>query len=228
VSYVRARYDENARYADHLVGRLVETIRGAGQYDRSMIVILADHGEAFFEHGRFFHQHTVYEELLHVPLVVKWPSSVGGFAPVVTDPVTLVDLTPTLVDGLGLPAERAAFQGHSLLPAALDRTARERAVFASTRPDTKRPMQIHALRTDRFKLIYNDATGDTELYDLAADPAEQVNLADKDPLRAGALRQRILLRRSDDRLILSKSGGGRENPIKEETLRALRALGYVQ
>jgi arylsulfatase A-like enzyme len=228
IRYIRGRYDENALYADHLVGRLVETIRAAGQYDNTMIVILADHGEAFFEHGHFFHSATVYQELLHVPLVVKWPAAVRSFERVVSEPVTLVDLAPTLVDGLGLPFDGAVFQGHTLLPLALDKTSLARDVFAITRPDTKRDKQLHTIRSGRYKLIYNDVSKKTELYDLVADPGELVDLAEKDPVRAGALRQRLLLRRDGDRLALANVGGSRRNPIQEETMRALRALGYVQ
>jgi arylsulfatase A-like enzyme len=224
--YLRARYDENGIYADHLVGQVVDAIRSAGQHDKTLMVVLADHGEGFLEHHRFFHQSSLYQELLHVPFVVKWPASVRGFAPVISQPVSLVDLVPTLVDGIA--GTTGKYQGRSLLPLVFDGISPGLDVFASTRPDTRRDLSLHALRSGRFKIIYNDATSRAELYDLEADPGEQVNIARKDPMLTGALLQRLLLRRAGDRRAMSDAGGGRHNPIQEETMRALRALGYVR
>ncbi len=116
VSYVHERYLENAAYADSLVGRVVERLQRHGAYDNAMVVLAADHGEGFLEHGRFLHSQNVHREVLHVPLVVKWPASVAGFRKVVDAPVSLLDIVPTLVDGLALDGAEDGFQGRSLLP----------------------------------------------------------------------------------------------------------------
>lgn len=228
IAYVRARYDENARYADHLVGRLIDTIRSAGQYDNTMLVFLADHGEAFWEHGRFLHSAHVYEENVHVPFVVKWPARVGDFARIVTDPVSLIDLVPTLVDGLGLPASRAVFQGRTVLPLVFDAVPRADDLFVSRRPLERAAEEVFALRSGRYKVIYNERRDTTELYDLATDRAERVNLAAKEPLRTRGLLQKLLLQRHRNRVALGNVGGKRQESIDGDTLRALRALGYVQ
>jgi hypothetical protein len=125
-------------------------------------------------------------------------------------------------------SETGPFQGRTLLHLALDEAAPDREVFATTRPDTKRDLHLHALRAGRFKLVYNDATAKTELYDLAADPGERTDIAGQDQLLTGALRQRLLLRIAGDRAALADAGGGRHNPIQDEAMRALRALGYVR
>lgn len=228
IAYVRARYDENARYADHLVGRLLDTIRSAGQYDNTMFVFLADHGEAFWEHGRFLHSAHVYQENVHVPFVVKWPARVGNFARVVKDPVSLIDLVPTLVDGLGVADSRAVFQGRTVLPLVFDAVPRADDLFVSRRPLEKADEEVFALRSGRYKVIYNERRDTTELYDLATDRAERVNLAAKEPFRARALLQKLLLQRHRNRVALGNAGGKRQESIDGDTLRALRALGYVQ
>jgi arylsulfatase A-like enzyme len=228
IAYMRARYDENVRYADHLVGRLLDTIRGAGQYDDTMIVFLADHGEAFYEHGRFYHSALMYEENVHVPLIVKWPARAARFAKVVADPVSLVDVVPTLVDGLRLGPAEAVFQGRSLIPLAFDSAAQFDHIFASRRPLDDADAEVYALRSGRYKVIRNEQEDTIELYDLAADAAEHENLAAKEPLRTRLLLQHLLLQRHHNRIALARAGGKRRDAIDADTMRALRALGYLQ
>ena len=105
VVYVRSRYDENVAFADDLVGRLLRMIQEAGRYEDAMVVLTSDHGEGFFEHGRFLHSALLYDEFLRIPLIVKWPRASSGFASTVEANVSLVDLVPTLVDGLALTGD---------------------------------------------------------------------------------------------------------------------------
>ncbi|HAK54749.1 MAG TPA: hypothetical protein DCP38_04600 [Acidobacteria bacterium] len=227
LAYVRARYDENVRYADHLVGRIVESIRRAGQYDETLIVFLSDHGEAFYEHGLFLHGDYVYEENIHAPFVVKWPASVHAFSRVLADPVSLLDLVPTLVDGLDLPADGAVFHGRSLLPAVFDAASTPRDLYLSRRP-LREENQIYALRSGRYKLVYNGREQTTELYDMADDPEERVDLADRLPFRTRLLLQRLLIQRQRNLAVLADAGGPQRNPLDADTQRALEALGYVR
>ena len=218
LAYVRARYDENVRYADHLVGRVVDSIRRAGQYDNTLIVFLSDHGEAFYEHGRFLHGGFVYEENIRVPFIVKWPASARGFSRVVADPVSLLDLIPTLVDGLALPADGAVFHGRSLLPVVFDAAATPRDLYLSQR-QVRETNQVYALRSGRYKLIYNGRERTTELYDLASDPGERVDLADRLPFRARVLLQLLLFQRHRNLAALADAGGQQRNPLDGDTLR---------
>ena len=110
IRYVRSRYDENVEFADHLVGRVVRMLREAGRYDDALVMLTSDHGEGFFEHGRFLHTRLLYDEFLRIPLIVKWPVTATGFAAEVDVDVSLVDLAPTIVDGLGLSQDLAGFQ----------------------------------------------------------------------------------------------------------------------
>ena len=99
--YVRSRYDENVVFADALVERLLRVLREAERYNDALVVLTSDHGEGFFEHGYFLHTRLLYDEFLRIPLIIKWPQTSVGFAPVVDANVNLVDVVPTLVDGLG-------------------------------------------------------------------------------------------------------------------------------
>ena len=133
IRFVRARYDENVRFADDLVGRLVGILRDSGRYDDALILVTSDHGEAFFEHGRFLHTRLLYDEFLHIPFVVKWPGSLTGYPARIDDVVSLADVAPTLADGLGLDlGPDVGFQGRTLLPMTLDDVPPSRIVFAET------------------------------------------------------------------------------------------------
>ncbi|MDP6605532.1 MAG: sulfatase [Dehalococcoidia bacterium] len=228
LAYVRARYDENVRYSDHLVGRILDGIRRAGQYDNTLIVFLSDHGEAFYEHGLFLHGDYVYEENIWVPFVVKWPASVREFPRTVVDPVSLLDLVPTLVDGLDLPADGAVFHGRSLLPPVFDGADATRDLFLSRRPLMRESARVYAFRSGRYKFIYNGRAETTELYDLVDDPTERVDLAARFPFRARLLLQRVLLQRHHNLIALADAGGARRSPLDGDTQRALEALGYVR
>ncbi len=94
--YIRDRYDNNLRYIDDSLGRFLSVLD-----DDDLVILLADHGEEFWDHDDFEHGHTLYDELLHVPMIVRGP----GFSAGRTDvPVSLLDVAPTIAAALGLPA----------------------------------------------------------------------------------------------------------------------------
>lgn len=233
VRYARDLYLENVEFADHLVGRLIEAIRRAERYEDSLIVLVSDHGEAFFEHGRFLHTTHLYEEFLRVPLIIKWPAFLQEFATAVHDPVTLVDLVPSLVDGLDLWREGLRFQGQSLLPMVFDGATYERDLYAYTRGRSslsipQPPAPVYALRSGRMKVLYSDVLGALELFDLERDPGEKNDLAREQPLRAKLLVQKALKQRHDNLALLARTGSPEVEALDAETLRRLRALGYIQ
>lgn len=99
---VRDWYDGEIRFADSLVGRLLQKLRSAGVYDDTLIVVTGDHGEHFGEHGRALHQFSLFDELLHVPLVIKPPESSSRELESHSGMVSHVDLYPTILSELGL------------------------------------------------------------------------------------------------------------------------------
>lgn len=227
--YIRDRYLENAAYADSLVGRIRDRLIERGRYDQTLIVVLSDHGESFLEHGRFLHTQQLYRESIHVPLVAKWPRAAPSRRVVVEQPVSLVDLLPTLVDGLGLETDRG-FQGRSLLPIAFDGRPEDRPIWAVTRGATESwrlPAPRTALRYDGWKAVYAPLADRLELYDVAADPAEQRDLAADRPLAALLLRQAVLEQQAlNASLRRSEAALGAEG-LDAEVEQQLRDLGYL-
>jgi len=229
VRYVRDRYQENAAFADHLVGRILADLQRAGRYDKTLVVVLSDHGEAFMEHGRFMHTRYVHREYVHVPLVVKWPADLEGFRPRVSDPVSLLDLVPTLVDGLGLTGGEAGFMGRDLLPVVFDGKSREGAIYAMTRgeSDGKRvPVPWQMLQEGPWRLLFCPFDGQSLLYDAFEDPGEDEDVSDEHALQAMFMRQQLLAQSAWNREQARAEGEDRvlEDP---SVLEQLEALGYV-
>ncbi len=220
-----ARYDANVRYADHELADLLDFLRPLGVLDRAWVVVTADHGEAFGEHGRFEHNSTVYDEMLRVPLVVRPP---GGLRePVrIAEGVGLIDLAPTVLRWARvLAAENLA--GRPLPLAGGLEDHRERA-----RPVTSRsasPPERFAITDGHWKYVRALAAADAaseELYDLDADPGERTDLAAGQPARLGVLRAA-----AQRELELERSRAPEPRfttAMQPDVAEALRALGYVR
>ena len=231
VRYVLDRYLENVAYADSLVGRVLASLEKHGRYDDALVVLASDHGEAFMEHGRFLHSQNVHREVLHVPLVIKWPASVTGFRSVVDDPVSLLDLAPTLVDGLALDGADDGFQGRSLLPLVFGEQGGERPCYAVTRGangPNQAAMPKLMLELGGWRVHSTPLRGTTELYDVARDPLETHDLAPEEPLQALLLRQSLQIQSAWNRELLrqeepDQTGGD----LDSEAVEQLEALGYL-
>ncbi|MBM4318703.1 MAG: hypothetical protein FJ125_01780 [Deltaproteobacteria bacterium] len=189
----RERYLGELAYADHHLGRLLQGIAAMpGAADRAVIVT-SDHGEEFGDHGGAFHAGQLYEESIHVPLVIAGRGIAPGVRPA---PVSLVDLLPTILDLLAVPAEEATslLQGRSLLPDLLGETppaAMDRPLFAETGPWERQP-QSALLERGRLKLIHRPGLAAAyELYDLLEDPGERRNLIDLRQDEAASLIARL-------------------------------------
>jgi arylsulfatase A-like enzyme len=229
--YVRDRYQENVAFADALVGRVLDVLDRRNRYNDALVILLSDHGEAFLEHGRFKHGLDVHREMLHVPLVVKWPSSVGGFRSVVAEPVSLLDLVPSLVDGLSLSADHG-FQGRSFLPLAFEGPGVRRDLYALTRgvllhPEYP-PRTKLMFESGDWRLLHDPLTERSRLYRIDRDPLERYNLASEEPLRALFLRQSLLIQTAwNRRLRESWNVEDRVDGLDPETVEQLKELGYV-
>jgi arylsulfatase A-like enzyme len=148
----------------------------------------------------------------------------------VATPVSLVDVAPTLVDGLGLPAG-IGFQGRSLLPTVFDRASLERPIYAYTRgisDGTRPPRPEHSLESSGWKALVQEAGSGTRMYRVAEDPIEQRDLAAEDPARALLLEQTARLQAALNRRILETLGAAEAEELDAETIEQLRALGYLQ
>jgi arylsulfatase A-like enzyme len=159
--------------ADALLGRVVELLASPRLAGRALLVVTSDHGEAFGEHGTHEHSKTLYDELLRVPLVF-WGKAVVPRT--LAQPVSLIDLGPTLLDVFGIqtPDDLA---GESLLPWL---TGRDKIL---TRPIIAEGRLRRALIVGSRKLIVDERVHTLEAYDLARDPRELHNLYDTQPER---------------------------------------------
>jgi len=213
---IEACYDAEVAFADREIARLLARVPGD-----AVVVLVGDHGEEFMEHGRFLHGHTLFQELLDVPLVFRGPGIPAGRK--VTAPVSHVDIVPTLLELAGLSPEGSALSGRSLVPFFRDPGARpaERLLFSVL--ETK-GFRCTAVRKGRWKLHLTSTKPSEWLYDLEKDPREQDNLAGKEPeilvnLMEAADRRAIGLRAP--RAALDPEAARR----REEEL---RAIGYVK
>lgn len=174
---LRRCYDDGIFYADHCLGRLFRTLRMEGLYDKAMIIVLSDHGESFWEHGVYGHSTQVYEHLLKVPLLVKYPREIPrDRAPlpgtVIRRQVELLDLLPTAVDVFGIDTTAVGqFTGRSLLEVGDGSRDWSYAETWQLTPGLK------SIRTGNLSYILHRKSGLEELFDLATDPDQQHNLA---------------------------------------------------
>lgn len=194
-------YDAGVNQADTHVGEVVDLLKSRGLWDRTLFIVLSDHGEEFGEHGGWFHDQSVYQELMHVPLLVHLPGGADGGTRVETR-VSLVDLVPSVLEALGQPA-CAHCRGTSFLPLLKKRGA-------NPPPTPDRPPPVNGLRLNEdawygpleaargnvnvavrqgpLKGIWNPVPGRMELYNLTTDPGEHNDLAATQPGPAGELR----------------------------------------
>jgi arylsulfatase A-like enzyme len=217
---LRALYAAGVRYADDCLGALFDGLRERGRYDDALIVLVADHGEEFQEHGRFLHTQ-LYEESLRVPLALRLPGGENGGASV-PKPVALADVLPTVLDQLGI-APPAGAQGRSLLGAARgEEDAADRTLFFVSRASG-----TLGLRDGHWKLIYHPRSRAVELYDLRADPREREDRSQTQADTTQRLLRRLLAwRRSAPRLYRGKPTS--RVRLDLETSQQLQALGYLQ
>jgi choline-sulfatase len=226
LQYVRALYDSEIRFTDEHIGELFADLRARGLYENSLIVIAADHGEEFRERAapHIGHSSTLYQELIHVPFMVKLPGSTQGT--VINDPVGLIDLTPSLVGALGLNSpEGHRFDGRALPLGNPEGFAElpETPVFSETRI---RGIYLQSVTLGRWKLIVDHRARSKSLFDLEADPLEQDNLAESSAEIVDAF-TKLLEDWTDD--LWQKREGAEPQPaeLDPEELEKLRALGYM-
>jgi arylsulfatase A-like enzyme len=214
LDHLRRLYDGEVRAWDAALGRLVAALRDLDVLDTTVVVMTADHGEAFQEHGRLKHGGDLYEELLRVPLVVAGPGIASGRR---QDQAQGIDVFPTVAGLLGF-APPPGLPGRDLL-----RTGEARPAISETRygpgPDGGATPLV-SLRQPPWKLIHAPAAGRFELYDLARDPGERDDRFGAAP--EGARLAALLA--GWQAAAAPPSVAGQDPALRER----LRALGYVQ
>lgn len=219
--HIVATYDAEIFEMDAAVGALLDGLRKRGRLDKIVFALVSDHGEEFAEHGVMgWHSHTLYQELLRVPLIVRLPGGRGGGLRV-ADRVGLIDVGPTLLEGSGLAPD--AGEGHSLLP--LVNPVSPAAERLSARLARRPFLALGEIQGRRFDalLLGSRKLYESALFDLGGDPGERHDLAGADPRQARAMRELLdQLGRS-----AARPAGGSPLALDSETEQSLRALGYL-
>ena len=210
--YVR-RYDEEIAAADLAAADIFRTVTELRPGRPNIFVLAADHGEEFLDHGGWEHGHTLYDELVRVPLIVAAPD----LAPArVETQVQLIDVYPTLLE-LAHVADSPAVAGVPFTDLLDGRHVDARPAFSELGDTT-------AVRWLGWKCIYN---GRTELYNLTSDPHERQDVAGAEPVRA-ELMLRLLSQHNEWEIAQGAEITHRTVPMRRETLEQLRALGYMR
>ena len=182
-------YDGGIAFVDAQVGRVVAYLKAKGMYDRTLIVVAGDHGEALGEHGEKTHGFFIYDSTLHVPLIFKLPADSPKQKPVVNDAASLADILPTILDLIGV-SKPGEIQGRSLTASMMGKPGTP----AENYSETYLP-RIHfnwsELRGIRFRQYHFIDAPRPELYDLSSDPRELKNVYSTQQAVANELRKRL-------------------------------------
>jgi arylsulfatase A-like enzyme/Flp pilus assembly protein TadD len=228
--YAAQPYDGEIAFADEQVGRLLRFLKEKGIYQNTLIVLCGDHGESLGEHGEKTHGFFIYNATMHVPLIIKLPENAAARVVLVADPVTLVDLMPTVLGAVGLEIP-SQVQGRSLLAAVRagqghdgdDRANRERVLYGETFMPRIHFNWSELRGSENAKYHFIDAPR-PELYDLANDPGEVRNLFNEKKAVSGEMRAKLV------GMIRDYSAGkelAEKTGLDPALMERLKALGYA-
>jgi arylsulfatase A-like enzyme len=218
-AYIGYRYEQCIHHLDSHIGGIVGYLDSTGLIEDTAVIVTADHGDELFERGRLGHGRTLYEELIHVPLIAHFP---GRDAPIGVwhEPVRHVDVMPTIAEALGIQSD-GCVSGRSLLRGLEDDPFQPGPVFSEgVAPNGSSACMIDG----NLKVILNDTTDSPELYDLEVDPGERMDLASTQLGEAERLAAKL-------RGVVASAGVAAEDrpeafEIPAEVEKRLRDLGY--
>lgn len=213
-------YDGSIALADLLVGTVLDALEASGRLDDTIVIVTSDHGEELLDHGAVGHGSTLYQEQIHIPLLIHAPGHPAGRY---DDVVSNIDIAPTLRQLVGLPA-LAECDGRSLVPRLNGETLEPVPAFAR---GSHRDRVYRAMQGTQYKVITEiDSTlqSKRQLFDTVADPREQVDLALKRQELAEQLANRLADRVADAQAQAKKS---QSTEIGTELDQRLNELGYT-
>ncbi len=237
---VAALYDGEIHYTDEVLIRpLIKKLKELDLYQNTMIILTSDHGEEFFDHGAWYHGHTLYNELIHIPLIIKFPhfehrnQRIG-------ETVRIVDIMPTILDQLDIDFSPYDLDGVSLIPYLIGEQHPEQMAVAdlNSPENTQRlPVKITVIRNG-YKLILNNDFGQppehylpvpppiaqVELYDIKNDPFERNNIAPENEGIVSDLIGKIYAVYESS----TREAGKKRKGMDKELEETMRALGYIR
>jgi len=213
-----AGYDQEIAFTDAAFGDLMRWVEERQLTRETIIVLVADHGEGFNEHGELQHGFAPYEEVTAVPLLIRLPKVFAAEPRVVDDPVGLVDVMPTILDLVDLESPPEAV-GRSLVPLLQGQPLRERPVYVEG-------VGVRGMRSGAYSVLV-DSRGEIRCFDKSADPGELVALAGPVPEECRRLAEMLsVLERQFDELRPGDDATATV-ALDDEEIEALRALGYL-
>ncbi len=225
-----SQYDGAIAYMDWTLGRLVDQLKQRGLYDNTLLIVTSDHGEAFGDKDMVGHGLSVYQDLVHVPLLIKYPGQRSSARPETF--VSLTDLAPTILAVLGYPLPKT-FQGRSL-------GSRAASLHATVVPERDIPVMTETFANpmsyrwkDRFQRsaqalfsgslkFIQSSKGNEELYDLSTDPREDRNILETQPTET------FEARLTQYRKAAEANSRRQSGQVGSSTIEQLKSLGYVQ
>lgn len=235
-----ALYRAELRYLDTHIKRLYEQLERDGILDQSVIVVVGDHGENIGEHGLMDHQYCLYETLLHVPCIIRYPDAFKGGTRV-DELIELRDLFPTLLEltnilrpdqsgvstkSLAYPTKRSVGREHTVAEYLAPQPSMD-ALSAKVGGDlpssvTRYDRALRSLRTDRWKFV-EGSDGSLELYELTADPDENTDVSDANPATVEKLTNCL----EAEHGVFTPPGATTTADVDRITERRLKDLGYL-
>jgi arylsulfatase A-like enzyme len=222
LQHLVALYDGEIRFTDDILRDILEGLRQQGLLDNTLVVVTADHGEEFFEHGGKGHQRTLFDEVLLVPLIFHWPGVIAR-SQTIEDQVGIVDIMPTILGLLGIEA-KGPMQGRDLTPLLRGESLPQAAVLTELLVGRK---EFRALRTRSGKII-SEARRNYAYFDLDRDAQE------RQPQQGGEDFQQAfqdLRRYVEEAGSLNQTFGGQSvepRSIDPEMFELLQSLGYLE
>ena len=233
IEHVMALYDGEIRYADAQIGILLERLCQLNLIDDTLIVLLSDHGSEFFEHEGLKHSYTLYNEVIKIPLILRYPALIPKGTVIEKEIIQTMDMAPTILDIVNINKPET-MRGESLLPLIKKRDVNWRdfaiseAAFVDAKTIvTKKWKYIHHFESNLCDPTLNDRyKKGKELFDLEKDPKEKINLYYQKPEIAEKLYLKLMdLIPSFERERVTER---KDIEYDHATNECLRSLGYLQ
>ena len=225
--WIRELYHSEVRYVDDYVGRFLNNLKILGIYDDSLIILTSDHGEEFWEHNGFEHGHTIYNELLSIPLIIKLPRRAQQQK--FTRLVSLESILPSLLDLCQIEYDKTLYPADSLVPlwAEPEKMGPEKPVVSSGLLYNENRVSVIF---NNMKYVWTMKTHREMFYDLLQDPLEKLNLANSAGEKIDPYREILLEHQKMAQTLRNRHNIEQQKTIKldKETIEHLKSLGYIK
>lgn len=219
VQYITALYDGGISYTDFHLNKLFNKLKDLELYEKSLIVVTADHGEEFMEHGKMLHEQ-LYKENVHVPLIIKLPHKKEHKR--ITTAVGVIDIMPTILDVMGIRYK--GLMGESIVPLIEQADTGNRLVY-SFLPDLNEAISV---RDHRYSFYQKKSIAASELYLFVTDPGEGVDISGREKRKKDELLKMLIDNLKSQRKIKKQFKYTRKkSELSNEEKEKLKSLGYL-